>query len=220
MRRTAILIFVVGLCSMAVFLVWRHYEGAGQQLSAARRVFPKVQSDRLVWPTDHTWIWAVDMPPDGQKRQNLSVVVRAVHAPLPAKGAPAIRTRAISKQESKTTLSFGHLGITRDAPAMVCVQLIDLGEVAMPASSPKKSLRLLLGLQKDGAEIRLPGSKSTLEGDYAGCAENEGQWKDGELHLMNLFVKTEDQLTTFDVVVVRSEQAPDARTKSGTSDTE
>ena len=82
MRRTAILIFVVGLCSMAIFLIWRHYEAAGQQPSAARRVFPKVQTDRLLWPTDHTWIWAVDMPPDGQKRQDLSVVARAVHAPL------------------------------------------------------------------------------------------------------------------------------------------
>ena len=218
MRRTAILIFVVGLCSLAVLLIWRHYEAAGQQTLAARRVFPKVKTDRLVWPTDHTWIWAVDMPPEGQKRPDLSVVRRAVHAPLPAKESPAIRTRAISKQESQTTLSFGHLGTTRDAPAMVCVQLIDLGEVAMPANSPKESLRLLLGLQKDGAEIRLPGSKSTLEGDFAGCIENEGQWKDGELHLMNLFVKTEDGLTTFDVVVVCSEQAPDARTKSGTSD--
>ena len=94
---------------------------------------------------------------------------------------------------------------------MVCVQLIDLGEVAIPANSPKESLRLLLAIQKDGAEIRLPGSKSTLEGDFAGCVENEGQWKDGELHLMNLFVKTEDGLTTFDVVVVCSEPAPDAQ---------
>ncbi len=102
---------------------------------------------------------------------------------------------------------------------MVCVQLIDLGEVAIPANSPKESLRLLLALQKDGAEIRLPGPKGTLAGAFAGCVENEGHWKDGELHLMNLFVKTEDGLTTFDVVVVRSEPAP-AQTKSGTSDTE
>ncbi len=82
MRRTAVLIFVVGLCSLAVLLIWRHYEAAGQQPSAARRVFPKVKTDRLLWPTDHTWIWAVDMPPEGQKRQDLSVVARAIHAPL------------------------------------------------------------------------------------------------------------------------------------------
>jgi hypothetical protein len=205
---------------VAILLIWRHYEAAGQQTSAARRIFPKVQTDRLLWPTDHTWIWAVDMPPDGQKRQYLSVVARAVHAPLPAKESPAIRTHAISKQESQTTLSFGHLGTARDTPAMVCVQLIDLGEVAIPANSSKESLRLLLALQKDGAEIRLPNRKGTLAGDFAGCVENEGQWKDGELHLMNIFVKTEDGLTTFDLVVVCSEQAPDARTKSGTSDTE
>ena len=40
MRRTAILIFVVGLCSMAVFLVWRRYKGDGRRISAARRDFP------------------------------------------------------------------------------------------------------------------------------------------------------------------------------------
>ena len=219
MRRTAILIFVVGLGSLATLLIWRHYAADEQQTSAARRVFPKVKTDRLVWPTDHTWIWSVDMPPEGQKRQDLSVVARAVHAPLHAKESPVIRTHAISKQESQTTLSFGHLGTSRDSPAMVCVQLIDLGEVAIPANSPKESLRLLLSLQKDGAEIRLPGPKGTLAGDFAGCVENEGQWKDGELHLMNLFVKTEDGLTTFDVVVVCSEPAP-AQTKSETSDTQ
>ena len=218
MRRTAIIIFIVGLGSLATLLIWRHYEPVGQQPSAARRVFPKVQSDRLVWPSDHTWIWSVDMPPDGQKRQDLSVVARAVHAPLRAKESPVIRTRAISKQESQTTLSFGHLDTTRDGPAMVCLQLIDLGEVAMLASSPQESLRLLLTLQKDGREIRLRGSQGTLAGEYAGCVENEGRWKDGELHLLNLFVKTEDRLTTFDIVV-HSEPAPDAQTKSGTSDT-
>ncbi len=219
MRRTAIVIFVVGLGSLATLLFWRHYAAVEQQTSAARRVFPKVKTDRLMWPTDHTWIWAVDMPPDGKKRQDLSVVARSIHAPLRAKEVPAIRTHAISKQESQTTLSFGHLATAQGAPAMVCVQLIDLGEVAIPANSPKESLRLLLALQKDGAEIRLPGPKGTLAGAFAGCVENEGHWKDGELHLMNLFVKTEDGLTTFDVVVVRSEPAP-AQTKSGTSDTE
>ena len=89
---------------------------------------------------------------------------------------------------------------------MVCVQLIDLGEAALAAASPKESLRLLLTLQKDGAEIFLHGPKTALEGSFAGMSENEGPWKDGELHLMNLFVKTEDRLTTFDVVVICAEQ--------------
>ena len=126
MRRTAILIFVVGLGSLASLLLWRHYAADEQQASAARRIFPKVQSDRLVWPTDHTWIWSVDMPPDGQKRQDLSVVARAVHAPLHAKESPSIGPRAISKQESQATLTVGRLNTTGNGPAMVCVQLIDL----------------------------------------------------------------------------------------------
>ncbi len=88
MRRTAILIFVVGLCSLATLLIWRHYAADEQQTSAARRVFPKVKTDRLMWPTDHTWIWAVDMPPDGKKRQDLSVVARSIHAPLRARKFP------------------------------------------------------------------------------------------------------------------------------------
>ena len=108
MRRTAILIFVVGLCSLATLLIWRHYAADEQQTSAARRVFPKVKTDRLVWPTDHTWIWAVDMPPDGKKRQDLSVVARSIHAPA-ARKLPRSALMPFSKQESQTTLSFGHL---------------------------------------------------------------------------------------------------------------
>ncbi len=198
MRRTAIWLLIVVLWAGAILLIWHLYAAPGQQSSAARRIFPKVQSDRLVWPSNHTWIWSVDMPPDGQKRHELAVVARSVHSPLGPHESSAIRTRAISKQESEATLSFGRLGSGRSSPAMVCVQLIDLGEAALAAASPKESLRLLLTLQKDGAEIFLHGPKTALEGSFAGMSENEGPWKDGELHLMNLFVKTEDRLTTFE----------------------
>jgi hypothetical protein len=216
MRRKAIWVLIVVLWGGAILLLWHLHAASGKQ-PAARRIFPKVQSERLVWPSNHTWIWSVDMPPDGQKRQKLAVVARAVHTPLAAKESFAIRTRAISKQESEATLSFGSLGSGRSGPAMVSVQLIDLGEAAIPTSSPKGSLRLLLTLQKDGTETFLHGPETALEGSFAGFAENEGPWKDGELHLVNLFVKTEDRLTTFDVVVICSEQAPDAL-KKGTGD--
>ena len=89
----------------------------------------------------------------------------ACHPCPPAcKESPAIRTRAISKQESQATLSFGHLGTTRDAPAMVCVQLIDLGEVAIPANSPKESLRLLLRSRRTAPKSACPAPRARLKG--------------------------------------------------------
>jgi hypothetical protein len=149
------------------------------------------------------------MPHDGQKRQDFRAIARAVHTTLRVNESPVISTRTISKQESQTTLPVGYLRSAGDGSATVCVQLIDLREVAITANVPKESLRLLLTLQKDGVETYLRGPKGALEGEFAGSAENEGRrWEDGELHLMNLFLKTEDRLTTFDVVVVCSEAAP------------
>jgi hypothetical protein len=172
-------------------------------------LYPKELKDTLLWPTNKSWIWSIKGL-DSSKGTTLSLVARVVHErPLQPGESPAIGPRLISKAESETRLHTGKMtGAKLPDSVIACVQLIDLREALVQAGTEKQPLRLLFYLGTDSMGVGTwTSEKFVIEGDrYLGMAPNiDAGWKDGELHLQNLFVLEGDRQAIYDVVLVQSE---------------
>jgi hypothetical protein len=180
--------------------------------ATATLVFPQRATDQMIWPQNQTWIWSVNRLDKPEGGNSVSLVVRSVRERFQGDN-PAIGSRIISKDASQSEVSPGTLVGGATVPFQVGVQLIDLGTAAIPASDALRPLRLLLRLKEGpsemegGSEIHRVGEQCVLEGNsVAGNSiHHNAEWSNGELHLMNLFVRTKDELITYDVVVVTSE---------------
>jgi hypothetical protein len=166
-------------------------------------LYPKEETDGLLWPNDYTCIFSVDHLDTSIKSNSLSLAVRAIHQEIEQGTTPTIGSRTISKAESRSTIRLGKsLGVKPTAPTIVSVQLIDLNAARIPPGPDKRPLRLLLKLKHRAGTT---SKTEVIEGDsLAGsCSPENQKWKDGELHLWNFFVVSGDKLTTYDVVLLR-----------------
>jgi hypothetical protein len=205
MQRRAISVALVGL--LVVGLIAAAYLAAQPptEQTTVTLMYPKEPTDSMLWPTNHSWVWSISRLDPSAKGESLSLVARVVHKRLGKGESPAIGPRTISKAESEAELSLGKvLGVKATDSAIICVQLVDLGEVAIPAG--KRPLRLLLHLKARAVTASLSGEQIVIEGDrFVGQAPNYNpEWKDGELHLQTLWVQEDDRVTTYDVVVIQS----------------
>src|SRR5262245_7747230 len=169
-------------------------------------LYPKEPTDSMLWPTNQSWVWSVNRLDAPAKGNSLAVVVRMVHQPLKKGEGVSVAGRIISRAESEGELTFGRIVWEEThPPAFVSVQLVDLGEIAAPVE--KGRLRLLLQLRRGGGSIFRNGTQSVIDGESIACHgfHDNPQWKDGELHLQNLYVRTRDGVTIYDVVVIQSE---------------
>lgn len=210
MRRIAILLLLSVMLGGGLVAAWLAATHLRRDRPAAELRFPKDPAERILWPQDHAWVWSADLPSDSPKKQVLSCIVRAVDHPLRNNETHAVGTRVISEQESQKTITVGSiettLGTASAEPAIVGVQLINLADLGLPTDPQKGTLRLLLTLSWGGATTIQRGKESMIDGiRVSGSATNGKRWEGDELHLMNFFVVAKDRFTTYDVVLIRSE---------------
>jgi hypothetical protein len=207
MRRS---LFLAAIVSLGVSLLAIAAYVAAKPLRerpTATVIYPKDAGDSLLWPNYHTSMWSINRM-DDTKARDLTVVVRIKHEPL-AKGQSVVIpvvSPAFSKVESDAEISLGTLkGVKADAVAFVSLQLIDLNEVGIAVD--KRPLRLLLSLRVNGSTVWHKGPETAIEGDrVAGHSyHDEPIWKNGELHLKCIYVRTGERLACYDVLVLRTD---------------
>jgi hypothetical protein len=204
MKRSLLYLVVAGIVT-AGMLATAHMIAAPQANKPLITVlYPKAgTADGLLWPNNHSWVISVDRLDPSVKSNTVSLAVRAVHKKLAKGESPVISTCKIAKAENQSKIRFGkRSGGDQTGPTTVCIQLINLNDADVPLGPEKRSLRLLFTLQRGGGSM---GQRKVIEGDYCcGSGVNmDATWKDGELHLMNFHVASEDKLTTYDVVLLR-----------------
>jgi hypothetical protein len=84
------------------------------------------------------------------------------------------------------------------------LQIIDRDEVTIPAG--KDSFRLLASLKVGAGTTYLSREKSVLTGKVIGSGGGRAEkgWKNGELHLFDLFLHEKDQLASYCFVLVQA----------------
>ncbi len=179
------------------------------QESSVTLVFPREPADQLLWPNNASWVWSIKGLDLGTKGRTLSLVVRVVRERQEKGTSPVIEPRVISKAKCEAEISGGgkFAGLRLMDSALVSVQLLNLAAVGVPTEGKKRPLRLLLGFHTRSGTIHWDGEKSVIDGErLVGNAPHlNPKWRDGELHLQTLFVKTGDRLAIYDVVVLQTD---------------
>jgi hypothetical protein len=166
-------------------------------------LFPKQDStENLLWPNDHAYVFSINRP--HPENPALSAVVRSVHEELKKGISPAIGDRLISKAESEEEKNLSiKISPPPQGPIIVYVQLIDLSEITSPAKADNPQARLRLGIRNKGFSTSLGDDQTLIEGKPVGVNPRlNARWKDGELHLINLFMQKGERFTTYDVVIL------------------
>lgn len=179
--------------------------GWAAAVDQAEQIFPVGSAEQLLWPIDRAWVYSVRLGEAGPKSG-----VRA-----------EVRTAGLGTNEG---YAFGQ--VARGAPgregpsvewqtvpdtATVSVQVVGAGEG--PAGGDRDHERLIVRLKAGSIAV---AAEIPMEGTYAGHGGNGyAQWVNGELHLMNVFARSGDVVTRYDVLLSES---PNERTEAFADD--
>jgi hypothetical protein len=204
MKRSLLYLLVAGVAVSGMVAATQQPAAPKIQKPLITVLYPKDgTTDGMLWPNRHSWIISVDRLDPSVKSTTRSLAVRAIHKKLGKGESPSYKPRNISKVVSQSSIRFGKLdGGNQAGPTVVCIQLINLNDAKIPLGPGKRPLRLLLTLQGGGGGME---QEHVIEGDYCGGSRinTAGKWKDGELHLMNFYAVSDDNVTTYDIVLLR-----------------
>lgn len=167
---------------------WR---STAAQDDPAKLIFPPGPAETLLWPTDRAWVYSVRLDGAGPKSgiraeirtEELGANEGYAFEPV-ARGAPGQPGTSVQWQTAPDT-------------AMVSIQLVGAGDG--PADGDRGRERLIVRLKAGALAV---STEIAIEGTYAGHGDNGfGEWMDGELHLMNLFTRSELVVTRYDVAL-------------------
>lgn len=167
--------------------------GGGETATAnvAREIFPAGPAEQMLWPTDRAWVFSVRLDEAGPK-SGLRAAVRM--ADMDANQGWAYEKVARGAPE-QTGPSMNW----QTAPDMAIVSIQVFGAGEGPARGDRDRERLIVGLEAGGVSnsvvIAIEGAVTGYGGN--GCAE----WVNGEIHLMNLWAKSGEVETRYDVVL-------------------
>lgn len=175
--------------------------GATATADVAREIFPAGPAERMLWPTDRAWVFSVRLDGAGPK-SGLRAAVRT--ADLGANEGYAYEKVARGAPE-KTCPSMNWQ--TAPDTAIVSIQVFGPGEG--PAGGDRERERLIVRLEAGGVGNR---AEIAIEGAVTGYGGNGyAEWVNGEIHLMNLWARSGEVETRYDVVLSEWEN-----TESGT----
>lgn len=167
---------------------WR---STAAQDDPAKLIFPPGPAETLLWPTDRAWVYSVRLDGAGPK-SGIRAEIRTEE--LGANEGYAFEPVARGAQKQ---LDIPVQWQTAPDTAMVSIQLVGAGDG--PANGSRERERLIVRLKVDGMGV---SKEIVIEGTYSGHGDNGyGKWVDGELHLMNVFARSENVVTRYDVVL-------------------
>ena len=165
--------------------------GVTATANVAREIFPAGPAERMLWPTDRAWVFSVRLDGAGPK-SGLRAAVRT--ADLGANEGYAYEKVARGAPEQA-----GGLREWQTAPdsAIVSIQVFGAGEG--PAGGDRDRERLIVRLKAGDMAVT---SEIAIEGAVTGYGGNGyAEWVNGEIHLMNVFAKSGEVVTRYDVVL-------------------
>jgi len=165
--------------------------GVAATANVVRKIFPAGPAEQMLWPTDRAWVFSVRLDRAGPK-SGLRAAVRSADMDANqgwayekvARGAPEQTCSSMQWQTAPDT-------------AIVSIQVFGAGEG--PARGDRDRERLIVRLEAGGM-----GSSSVIaiEGAVRGYGDNGyAEWVNGEIHLMNLWAKSGEVETRYDVVL-------------------
>ena len=164
--------------------------GVTATADVAREIFPAGPAERMLWPTDRAWVFSVRLDGAGPK-SGLRAAVRTADMDANqgwayekvARGAPEKTGPSMKWQTAPDT-------------AVVSIQVFGAGEG--PARGDRDRERLIVRLEAAGMGN---SSEIDIEGAVTGYGGNRAEWVNGEIHLMNLWAKSGEVETRYDVVL-------------------
>ncbi|QJX00295.1 hypothetical protein [Frigoriglobus tundricola] len=172
------------------------------------QLYPKGPTDGLLWPHNNTRLLSVRLPNPEGKTKGATAVIRTIQEKVDKDAPPVIGSRRLAQKESKTAFELGRsVRLADDDPPLaqeviLCIQIIDLDELQKRRPNDPGRYKLRFGMQEKGSTMFEGGDKCWIEGHLAGTMPHlDAKWKDGELHVMNFFVKNGETFTVYDVVV-------------------
>ncbi len=165
--------------------------GGTATANVARKIFPAGPAEEMLWPTDRAWVFSVRLDGAGPK-SGLRAAVRT--ADLGANEGYAYEKVARGAPEQA-----GGLREWQTAPdsAIVSIQVFGAGEG--PAGGDRDRERLIVRLKAGDMAVT---SEIAIEGAVTGYGGNGyAEWVNGEIHLMNVFAKSGEVVTRYDVLL-------------------
>lgn len=165
--------------------------GETETANVARKIFPAGPAEKMLWPTDRAWVFSVRLDGAGPK-SGLRAAVRT--ADMDANQGWAYEKVARGAPEQA-----GGLREWQTAPdsAIVSIQVFGAGEG--PAGGDRDRERLIVRLKAGDMAVT---SEIAIEGAVTGYGGNGyAEWVNGEIHLMNLWAKSGEVETRYDVVL-------------------
>jgi hypothetical protein len=158
------------------------------------------------WPADRYWSWSFPRPSPAQG-ELIDLQIRQKSTLLAKGEIPRIpfSPKAMTAAEAEHVRHAGMIGpLTQgkqESPGQASIQLLDLSEIGAVSTKPGQDLRVLAKLSVGGTmarldEIELPAGR--FAGSYQ---KDEGAWVNGEIHLTSFWVRTEEGVIQFDVVL-------------------
>ena len=152
--------------------------------------------------------WEFEVPQKIQKKLTGLIIRRGLHQSLKENESHSLgNPRHITQQEAQSWAGPGYSGPGQDKHKVV-LEVADLNKMALKSALPGRNLRLLASLSSGGSSVTLSGERAALFGDYwAGHSHvHKPQWKNGELHLMSLYVKDGNTVWEYAVIVVSTDE--------------
>jgi hypothetical protein len=165
--------------------------GATATANVAREIFPAGPAEQMLWPTDRAWVFSVRLGGAGPK-SGVRAAVRTAELGANegyaygqvARGAPEKNGPSMNWQTAPDT-------------AIVSIQVFGAGEG--PARGDRDRERLIVRLEAGGLGNSVV---IAIEGAVTGYGGNGyAEWVNGEIHLMNVFAKSGEVVTRYDVVL-------------------
>jgi hypothetical protein len=118
-----------------------------------RLIFPKDSGDQQLWPNNNAWVWSIEGLDPEAKGKAITLIARVVKERIEKGIHPVVEPRIITKAECKAKISVGGkvVGVKPNDSALVSIQVVDLGAVAVPTGRKSRSLRVLLNLSIRGS---------------------------------------------------------------------
>ena len=165
--------------------------GVTATADVAREIFPAGPAERMLWPTDRAWVFSVRLDGAGPK-SGLRAAVRTADMDANqgwayekvARGAPEQTGPSLKWQTAPDT-------------AIVSIQVFGAGEG--PARGDRDRERLIVRLEAGGVSNSVA---IAIEGAVTGYGGNGyAEWVNREIHLMNLWARSGEVETRYDVVL-------------------
>ncbi len=163
-----------------------------------------------LWPMQRCATWQLN-----NLNGDVRLSVRSIERDIMPGESPTGRPDRIERSASTHTVGTGWcLGGNQPFKGHVTSQVVNLSDVALDPRFEKQPLRLLVSFGMGGATTRLNSKDTIIQGDcpFATIPHETATWSDDELHLLNVYTRTENKVFVYDVFL---ERRPSTNTSEG-----